>query len=172
MRSLKRAVCLEPPLQRASQRGVLPYGSPMVFCCSSVVARSLAGGICAVVALAARAGGRWQSRLRRGYVRKMLDYAVDRLASEAHAVAGGVDSLQSCNLDVSVAVIDWCWLSQSHTAIDGQSVWTRYSFFLESYYPVHMGRPLRREVGVCHLSVIVSSIKSIVTIYTYLHVIS
>jgi hypothetical protein len=35
----KRAVCLEPLLQRASQRGTLPYGSPMVFFyCSSVVA--------------------------------------------------------------------------------------------------------------------------------------
>jgi hypothetical protein len=32
------------------------------------------------------------------------DAAVDRLASEALAVAGGVDSLQSCPLDVSRAV--------------------------------------------------------------------
>jgi hypothetical protein len=32
------------------------------------------------------------------------DAAVDRLASEALEVAGGVDSLQSCPLDVSGAV--------------------------------------------------------------------
>jgi hypothetical protein len=32
------------------------------------------------------------------------DAAVDRLASEALAVAGSVDSLQSCPLDVSRAV--------------------------------------------------------------------
>jgi hypothetical protein len=32
--------------------------------------------------------------------------AADRLASEALAVAGGIDSVQSCPLDMSVAVID------------------------------------------------------------------
>jgi hypothetical protein len=40
---LARAVCLEPLLHRASQRGMLPYGNLMVFfagllCCSLLVA--------------------------------------------------------------------------------------------------------------------------------------
>jgi hypothetical protein len=52
-------------------------------------------------------GESWQSLAKSAalLVRKE-DTAVDRLASEALAVASSVDSLQSCPLDVSVAVAD------------------------------------------------------------------
>jgi hypothetical protein len=75
---------------------------------------------------------------------------------------------------------------QSHTATDGWSVgqfvclgvehrlglMTRFFFLFESYCPVHMGRPVWREVGVCHLSVIVGSISpcQYVQIFTSLHI--
>jgi hypothetical protein len=62
-------------------------------------------------------GERWQSlaELAALLVPKE-DAAVDRLASEALAVAGGVDSLQSCPLDVSGAV--FCNVSVVVTDVD------------------------------------------------------
>jgi hypothetical protein len=43
---------------------------------------------------------------------------------------------------------NWQSRSQSHIATDGQSVCLSWCFFLfESYCPVHVGRPLSREVG-------------------------
>jgi hypothetical protein len=50
-------------------------------------------------------GERWRSLAKSVAVKvHKEDATVDRLASEALAVAGGVDSLQSCPLDLSGAV--------------------------------------------------------------------
>jgi hypothetical protein len=51
-------------------------------------------------------GEHWWSLAESAAMRvRKEDAAVDRLASEALAVAGGVDSLQSCPLDVSRAML-------------------------------------------------------------------
>jgi hypothetical protein len=50
-------------------------------------------------------GERWRSLAESVAVKvREEDATVDRLANEALAVAGGVDSLQSCPLDVSEAM--------------------------------------------------------------------
>jgi hypothetical protein len=101
------AELLEPlsfSLQQTSQRdGFL--------CCSSVSSLRSAGGCekagqrC--LCRGRLSGERWRSLAGSAAVTvRKEDAAVDRLASEALAVAGGVDSLQSCPLDMSGAVTD------------------------------------------------------------------
>jgi hypothetical protein len=107
-------------VQQASQHDSLPCGSSVVFSAARPVVVFFAaaqwlreGSPAEFVSWPAE----WWAlaELAALLVRKE-DAAVDRLASEALAVAGGVDSLQSCPLDVSeavfrnvsVAVTDWC----------------------------------------------------------------
>jgi hypothetical protein len=85
-----------------------------LLCGRLVVARRLAGGALCRGRLSAECW--WSLAESAALLVRKEDAAVDQLAGEALAVAGGVDLLQSCPLDVSgavfrivsVAVTDWC----------------------------------------------------------------
>jgi hypothetical protein len=112
LEALKRAACWKPDapsgcwaklsLLRASHHSGLPCGSSVSSLrppggCEKAGRRSSCRG--------RLSGERWRSLAESVAVKvRKENVAVDRLASKALAVAGGVDSLQSCPLDVSGAV--------------------------------------------------------------------